>query len=219
MFKCYCIRGWRGKCSSYYKHSQTIQDTGRETYTMAAYAKTKIFYISVGFWLILGEYLIVLCLFLIDRVYNATFYAKLFVLLLPCFMWRLNRLRSESLLSLDIIKVIRAVYVCLGVESYSGGSNQTITIQTGGSVTIPCHYDKKYTQQKKYWFSEIDKTYRNTTEKNLSVIDDPDQSLFTVTMRNLQNKHTGQYYCVVDIEGTLTITYEVYIKVQSGKRF
>ncbi len=48
----------------------------KRNYTMAAYAKTKIFYISVGFWLILGEYLIVLCLFLMDRVYNATFYAK-----------------------------------------------------------------------------------------------------------------------------------------------
>ncbi len=186
---------------------------------MAAYAKTKIFYISVGFWLILGEYLIVLCLFLIDRVYNGTFYAKLFVLLLLCLMWRLNTLRSESLLSLDMIK--GCVYVCLGVESYDGGSNHTITIQTGGSVTIPYHYDKKYTQQKKYWFSEIDgsKTYTNTTEKNLSVIDDPDQSLFTVTMRNLQNNQTGKYYCVVEIEGTLTVTYEVYINVQSGKRF
>ncbi len=53
----------------------------------------------------------------------------------------------------------------------------------------------------------------------MSVIDDPDQSLFTVTMRNLQNNQTGKYYCVVDIEGKVTITYEVYIKVQSGKRF
>ncbi len=111
--------------------------------------------------------------------------------------------------------------VCLGVESYSGWSNHILTIQTGGSVIIPCHYDKKYTRQKKYWFSEIDtsKTYTNTTDENLSVIDDPDQSLFTVTMRNLQNKHTGLYYCVVYIEGKLNVTHEVYIKVQSGKRF
>ncbi len=111
--------------------------------------------------------------------------------------------------------------VCLGVESYDGGSNHILTIQTGGSVTIPCHYDKKYTQQKKYWFSEIDKsnTYTNTTDENLSVIDDPDQSLFTVTMRNLQNNQTGTYHCVVEIEGKLIYTYEVYIKVQSGKRF
>ncbi len=109
--------------------------------------------------------------------------------------------------------------VCLGVESYDGWSNHILTIQTGGSVTIPCYYDKKYTQQKKYWFSEIDRSYTNTTDENLSVIDDPDQSLFTVSMRNLQNNQTGDYYCVVDIEGKLNVTYEVYIKVQSGKRF
>uniref|UniRef100_A0A672K400 Ig-like domain-containing protein n=1 Tax=Sinocyclocheilus grahami TaxID=75366 RepID=A0A672K400_SINGR len=91
---------------------------------------------------------------------------------------------------------------------------------TGGSVTIPCHYDKKYTQQKKYWFSEIDKskTYTNKTEENLSVIDHPDQSLFTVTMRNLQDKHTGHYYCVVETgeQPPINVIYEIQLKIQSG---
>ncbi len=113
--------------------------------------------------------------------------------------------------------------VCLGVESYSGGSNHVLTIHTGGSVTIPCHYDKKYIQQKKYWFSEIDKsnTYTNTTKENLSVIDHPDQSLFTVTMRNLQNKHTGHYYCVVETgeQPPINTIYEPYLKIKSGKMF
>ncbi|XP_052404932.1 CMRF35-like molecule 1 isoform X2 [Carassius gibelio] len=126
---------------------------------MAAYAKTEIFYISIGFWLILG------------------------------------------------------------VESYSGGSNHTLTIYPGGSLTIPCHYDKKYTQQKKSWYSVIDQTstYTNTTEQNLSVIDHPDQSLFTVTMRNLQNKRNGDYYCVVETGVNKTnVTYELYLKIESA---
>uniref|UniRef100_A0A673IDQ5 Ig-like domain-containing protein n=1 Tax=Sinocyclocheilus rhinocerous TaxID=307959 RepID=A0A673IDQ5_9TELE len=111
-------------------------------------------------------------------------------------------------------------WLILGVKSYDGWSNYVLTIQTGGSVTIPCHYDKKYTQQKKYWFSEIDKsnTYTNTTDENLSVIDHPDQSLFTVTMRNLQNKHKGHYYCVVETgeQPPINITYEPYLKIQSA---
>ncbi|XP_026109986.1 polymeric immunoglobulin receptor-like [Carassius auratus] len=111
------------------------------------------------------------------------------------------------------------IWLILGVESYSGWSNHVLTIYPGGSVTIPCHYDKKYTQQKKSWYSEIDKTYTytNTTEQNLSVIDHPDQSLFTVTMRNLQNKHTGNYYCVVETgeQPPINITYELYLKIQS----
>ncbi|XP_016374691.1 polymeric immunoglobulin receptor-like [Sinocyclocheilus rhinocerous] len=123
---------------------------------MASYAKAKIFYISIGFWLISG------------------------------------------------------------VESFDAWSNHRLTVQTGGSVIIPCHYDKKYTQQKKYWFSEIDKTYRNTSEENLSIIDHPDQNLFTVSMRNLENEDTGLYYCVVDTEGNLASTYVVYLKVQSA---
>ncbi|XP_052404918.1 polymeric immunoglobulin receptor isoform X6 [Carassius gibelio] len=109
-------------------------------------------------------------------------------------------------------------WLILGVESYSGWSNHVLTIYPGGSLTIPCYYDKKYTQQKKSWFSEIDKThtYTNTTEQNLSVIDHPDQSLFTVTMRNLQNKHSGGYYCVVETgEKTSNTIYKPYLKIQS----
>ncbi|XP_059357143.1 CMRF35-like molecule 1 [Carassius carassius] len=111
-------------------------------------------------------------------------------------------------------------WLILGVESYSGWSNHVLTIYPGGSVTIPCYYDKKYTQQKKSWFSEIDKTYTytNTTEQNLSVIDHPDQSLFTVTMRNLQNKHNGVYYCVVETgeQPSKNIIYECQLMIQSA---
>uniref|UniRef100_A0A8C2F635 Si:dkeyp-104b3.18 n=1 Tax=Cyprinus carpio TaxID=7962 RepID=A0A8C2F635_CYPCA len=125
---------------------------------MAAHTKIKIFYISFGFWLIIG------------------------------------------------------------VESYSSRSNKVLYVQTGGSVTIPCHYDKKYTQQKKYWYSENDNTYKNTSEENLSIIDHPDQSFFTVTMRNLQNKHTGHYFCVVETgeQPSTKIIYEPYLKIQSA---
>ncbi|KAK2900469.1 hypothetical protein Q8A67_008584 [Cirrhinus molitorella] len=124
---------------------------------MAAYTTTKILYIPVGFWLILG------------------------------------------------------------VECDFGWSNHMLTVQTGGSVTIPCHYDKKYIQQKKYWHLQTDTfhTYTNTTQGNLSVIDHPDQSLFTVTMRNLQNTQTGHYYCVVGTDGQSAVVYKLYLKVQS----
>ncbi|CAM4587143.1 unnamed protein product [Leuciscus chuanchicus] len=126
---------------------------------MATYAKEKIIYISIGFWLILG---------------------------VECF----------------------------------GGSNHTVTVKTGGSVTIPCHYDEKNPPQKKYWYSDNDpSTYTNTTEENLSVIDHPDQSLFTVTMRNMQSStHNGRYYCTVETEGKPTVTYELDLQVQSCMR-
>uniref|UniRef100_A0A8C1NGQ4 Si:dkeyp-104b3.18 n=1 Tax=Cyprinus carpio TaxID=7962 RepID=A0A8C1NGQ4_CYPCA len=121
----------------------------------------------------------------------------------------------------NIFYISVGFWLSLGVESYDDWSNNVLTVQTGGSVTIPCYYDKKYTQQKKYWFSEIDKTYKNTSEENLSIIDHPDQSLFTVTMRNLQDKHNGDYYCVVETgeQPSTKIIYEPYLKIQSGKTF
>ncbi|KAK2900470.1 hypothetical protein Q8A67_008585 [Cirrhinus molitorella] len=42
-------------------------------------------------------------------------------------------------------------------------------------------------------------------------------SLFTVTMRNLQNKHTAHYYCVVETgeQPPMKVIYEPYLKIQS----
>ncbi|XP_026054187.1 polymeric immunoglobulin receptor-like [Carassius auratus] len=84
-----------------------------------------------------------------------------------------------------------------GVECYTGLSNSTLTVKTGNNKS---------------------NTYTNTTEKNLSVIDHPDQSLFTVTMRNLQNNHTGYYYCIVETgaQPPIKAIYEPYLKIQSA---
>ncbi|XP_048018478.1 polymeric immunoglobulin receptor-like isoform X2 [Megalobrama amblycephala] len=109
-------------------------------------------------------------------------------------------------------------WLILGVECFIGGFHHFLTIKSGGSVTIPCHYDKKNPPQKKYWYSKNDqsKIYTNTSEENLSVIDHPDQSLFTVTMRNLHYKDTGDYSCVVETEGLSTIAYDLHLMVQSA---
>ncbi|KAL1246999.1 hypothetical protein QQF64_034485 [Cirrhinus molitorella] len=114
-----------------------------------------------------------------------------------------------------------SVWFCLilGVECDLDLIDHILAVQTGGSVTIPCHYDEKYIQQKKYWYSENYNIYRNTTQENLSITDHPDQSLFTVTMRNLQYEDTGHYSCIVDEQGQLAAIYRLYISVQSGKRF
>nr|XP_021322083.1 polymeric immunoglobulin receptor [Danio rerio] len=120
---------------------------------------------------------------------------------------------------LTVTKVIFVCCFCLGVESFEGGSNHTITVKPGGSVTIPCYYDEKNPPQKKYWYSVIGESrkYTNTTEENLSVIDHPDQSLFTVTMRNLQeNKHNGKYYCTVETGQKSNVTYELFLQVHSA---
>ncbi|XP_051557701.1 CMRF35-like molecule 1 isoform X2 [Myxocyprinus asiaticus] len=118
---------------------------------------------------------------------------------------------------LSIFYSLICFYLILGFN-YSNASSNTIPVQTEGSVTIPCHYDSKYTQQRKYWYSEWNRSYiyTNTTKENLSVIDYPDQSLFTVTLRNLQNKHNGLCYFLVETGGSTALSYlQFYLQIKS----
>ncbi|XP_065132757.1 polymeric immunoglobulin receptor-like [Paramisgurnus dabryanus] len=108
----------------------------------------------------------------------------------------------------------------------TGDECRAITVQTGGSVIIPCHYESKYTQHKKYccyhsigyyhYCSIL--AYANETKGDVSVIDHPDQSLFTVTMRNLKWKNTGTFWCAVEIEGIvyMDVKEQLYLKIQSA---
>ncbi|XP_051557717.1 CMRF35-like molecule 1 isoform X2 [Myxocyprinus asiaticus] len=115
--------------------------------------------------------------------------------------------------------------VITGAECRKGSAERQLSLQTGGSVTIPCHYDSKYTEHKKYWCYEARSiysfcstlAYANETKGNVSVIDHPDQSLFTVTMSDLQSKDTGAYWCAVEIEGIFKVdeTEELYMTIQS----
>ncbi|XP_065132734.1 polymeric immunoglobulin receptor-like [Paramisgurnus dabryanus] len=132
--------------------------------------------------------------------------------------------RNETSQLFDM-QTIRLKFVLVIFWLIAGDECRKVHVQTGGSVTIPCHYESKYTQLKKYWcynslgyypFCSI-LAYANETKGDVSVIDHPDQSLFTVTMRDLQEKNTGTYWCAVEIEGiTSDATEWFYLKIQSA---
>ncbi|KAL7851097.1 hypothetical protein AOLI_G00214530 [Acnodon oligacanthus] len=104
-------------------------------------------------------------------------------------------------------------------------SERQLSLQTGGTVTIPCHYDIKYIQHKKYWCYDAVGTfnyckilaYGNTTQDRVTVTDYPAQSLFTVTMRDLQSGDSGMYWCAVEIGGLTEPDdkRDLYLTVQS----
>ncbi|XP_026054174.1 CMRF35-like molecule 3 [Carassius auratus] len=112
------------------------------------------------------------------------------------------------------------------VESETGSVSRLLMVRTGGSLIIPCYYDKAYAEYKKYWCFDSTASYSscsilayaNETKGRVSVIDHPDQSFFTVTMRNLQNEDTGAYWCVVEIGGIFVkdSTEQLQIEVQSA---
>ncbi|XP_049334963.1 polymeric immunoglobulin receptor-like, partial [Astyanax mexicanus] len=110
-----------------------------------------------------------------------------------------------------------------GIES--GSSRRFLSLQPGGTITIPCQYDKQYKLHKKYWCYDAGasfnycriQAYANNTADRVTVTDYPDQNLFTVTMRNLKTEDTGWYWCAVEIEGITQDVYEPFvIIVKSG---
>lgn len=87
-----------------------------------------------------------------------------------------------------------------------------LTVQRGGSATVPCHYEEKYRAQVKYWcrgytWDTCRVLIRSDgpsghPDNQLSIRDDVSQRVFTVTMRNLQDTHSDVYWCAVDVTGS-----------------
>ncbi|XP_048866336.1 uncharacterized protein LOC125739860 [Brienomyrus brachyistius] len=98
----------------------------------------------------------------------------------------------------------------------------TVSVQRGGSVTIPCSYDERYKTHVKYWCNGSDwssctpivRSDSTQISGEVSIIDDPDQRVFNVTMNNLTA--TGSYWCGVDITGGAAVGTRVYLSVTEG---
>uniref|UniRef100_A0A3B3RBP2 Ig-like domain-containing protein n=1 Tax=Paramormyrops kingsleyae TaxID=1676925 RepID=A0A3B3RBP2_9TELE len=92
------------------------------------------------------------------------------------------------------------VVVPTGADSVS--SVRRVTVQSGGSVTIPCLYEDTYKNHVKYWCrgrewqscTPIVRTDSPQKKGDVSIRDDPDQRVFTVTMNNLTTED-ADYYC------------------------
>ena len=79
---------------------------------------------------------------------------------------------------------------------------KNVAVKRGGSVTIPCLYDEKYKANNKlwckgnYWSTCSIVAYANSSG-NPSVIDHPEQNLFTVELNSVSESGTG--WCAVEI--------------------
>ncbi|XP_072566678.1 polymeric immunoglobulin receptor-like [Paramormyrops kingsleyae] len=96
-----------------------------------------------------------------------------------------------------------------------------VTVQRGGSVTIPCFYEDSYKTNVKYWCrgrdwsscSPIIRTDPPHKKDEVSIRDDPDQRVFTVTMNNLTAGDSGYYWCGVEISRGSPVVTWVYLSV------
>ncbi|KAK6490432.1 CMRF35-like molecule 3 [Huso huso] len=90
-------------------------------------------------------------------------------------------------------------------------TSHIITGIEGGSVSVQCHYDRYLNTNVKYWCSGkvwssckiIQRsTVKQRDEDKISISDDRTRGVFTVTVRRLEKKDAGWYWCGIERAGT-----------------
>uniref|UniRef100_A0A8C1KEE5 Si:ch211-215e19.6 n=1 Tax=Cyprinus carpio TaxID=7962 RepID=A0A8C1KEE5_CYPCA len=104
----------------------------------------------------------------------------------------------------------------------AGIQKMNIGVKSGSPGIMPCLYDKKHKENRKYWcqgslwFSCSILAYANKSGK-YSLTDYPAQSIFTVQWKNMKTSDSGYYWCAVEIGGKIDDGYYLYLTVQSSK--
>ncbi|XP_073338483.1 uncharacterized protein [Pagrus major] len=95
-----------------------------------------------------------------------------------------------------------------------------VSVKAGGSVSIPCLYESRYTNNVKFlckgsdWISCSDavKTNEQSSGK-FSISDDKIQRIFTVTIKDLMEQDTGYYWCAVEINNGVDVRKYFHLSV------
>ncbi|XP_050957162.1 polymeric immunoglobulin receptor-like [Labeo rohita] len=124
--------------------------------------------------------------------------------------------------AVDMIYPLILSGILLHISDGAGLENINIGVKPKSSGIIPCLYDEKHKENRKYWCKgtywvscKILASANNT--RKYSLTDYPNQSIFTVQWENLQTSDAGFYWCAVEI-GDYNIpddSYYLYLKVQS----
>ncbi|XP_026111241.1 CMRF35-like molecule 5 [Carassius auratus] len=105
--------------------------------------------------------------------------------------------------------------------SDAGIGSMNIRVKSGSPGIIPCLYDKKHKENRKYWCKGTHwvscqiLAYTNEPGE-YSLTDYPAQSIFTVQWKNLKTSDSGYYWCAVEIGGSPDDGYYLNLKVQSA---
>ncbi|XP_020348258.1 polymeric immunoglobulin receptor isoform X1 [Oncorhynchus kisutch] len=81
------------------------------------------------------------------------------------------------------------------------------TAKSGGAITIPCHYHRMFRDHVKYWCKGrtwalcrvMASTDPRRSRGDMSITDIPEELVFTVTMKNLQETDTNRYWCALKV--------------------
>uniref|UniRef100_A0A3B3RFJ6 Ig-like domain-containing protein n=1 Tax=Paramormyrops kingsleyae TaxID=1676925 RepID=A0A3B3RFJ6_9TELE len=116
------------------------------------------------------------------------------------------------------------ISMCKMADADSVYTVSRVSAWRGGSVTIPCFYDDIFKTHVKYWcrgrqWSSCPPIVHSDSpqEGKVSIRDDPDQQVFTVTINSLTAGDSGTYFCGVNISGGSDVGDHVSLSVTDGK--
>lgn len=106
--------------------------------------------------------------------------------------------------------LLRTLVLLLGIQGINSlWTVSKITVQSGGSVTIPCHYYRQHKDLVKIWCKGkrwmTCVKMRPTNQQNrtgISFYDSPDELVTTMTMTNLRSSDSNRYWCAVKTGGS-----------------
>ncbi|XDV33966.1 hypothetical protein PO909_004193 [Leuciscus waleckii] len=106
--------------------------------------------------------------------------------------------------------LLSTLVLLLGVQGTNSlWTVKKITAQSGGSVTIPCHYHLLHKDLPKFWCKGkiwvTCMTMRSTNQEKrtgISFYNSPDELVTTMTMTNLRSSDSNRYWCAVRKPGS-----------------
>ncbi|XP_071235769.1 polymeric immunoglobulin receptor-like isoform X3 [Salvelinus alpinus] len=116
-------------------------------------------------------------------------------------------------------------FLLLFLIFYRVSAGRHVSVQAGGSITIPCSYDQYYINHVKYWCkgydwnrcSSVVRTDHPKSTDRASISDYIAQRVFTVIMTDLEPEDSNTYRCVVEINGGIDSMIQwFYLSVTPG---
>ncbi|XP_062922432.1 uncharacterized protein LOC134355857 [Mobula hypostoma] len=99
-------------------------------------------------------------------------------------------------------------------------ADEYVTGVVGRAITIDCHYEAKYHSHTKYWCHGwthqcsvlVETNGQHGRSGRVSITDNPERRIFTVTMEDLHSGDTGWYSCGITTPG-LDLLFKVHLHV------